>query len=100
MCDRIEFTNDEWTEIYYAVADKLARVEAGDYSDGDQGDDDVIPWWIATLGSILRKIDPDGDCTPKVGVSRCTSISAPEKPGTESRTGTRIVDAPQSRRRR
>jgi hypothetical protein len=60
MPDPIELTTIEWTEAYYAVADKLARVEAGDYSDSDEGDDDVIPWWIKTLNSILQEIGPDG----------------------------------------
>ena len=48
-------TNEDWTEIYYALVDKQARLDGGEiHVDG-------LDEFSDHLGTIIDKIGPDGE---------------------------------------
>ena len=56
----INLTKEDWTEIYYALQFKAARLQNGDMGD-DEGAGQDVKEWGRHLDSIIDKIGPDGE---------------------------------------
>jgi hypothetical protein len=55
----MNLTQEDWSEIYNALASKHAALQAGEYGESD-GDLNVEAW-AAHLQQIMTKIGPDGE---------------------------------------
>ena len=55
----MNLTQEDWSEIYNALASKHAALQAGEYGESD-GDLNVEAW-AAHLQEIMTKIGPDGE---------------------------------------
>jgi hypothetical protein len=59
--DTPTITPEDWGEIYYALIDKQAKIDRGEYGDGEDGLPGSPADWSKHLGEIIDKIGPDGE---------------------------------------
>jgi hypothetical protein len=61
-------TAEDWTEIYYALVDKQARIDKGDYGEDDELPEDKSSQkeWSDHIATIIGIIGGDGENMAKV----------------------------------
>lgn len=64
----IRLTQEDWTEIYYALETKLLALRHGEYGREFEPGQDAK--WIAHLETVKRAIGPDGCKAAYKGVAR------------------------------
>jgi hypothetical protein len=58
----------DWLEIYEALESKAARIEAGEYNEGQ--DDSERQRWAKHIRNIIATIGPDGIAAAAYGVAK------------------------------